>query len=245
MASPISRKQRDARHHRLAVGRRSSRTCPYDQFVKTLLNPVAPTDPDGFLIGVNWRGETSAAVTPWMQAAQNSAQIFLGVNLKCNACHDSFVSKWKLKDAYALAAFFSPEPKLRLYRCDVAQEVYAEPGFLFPELDRARRPPTPLTDRRATAAAIFTDPRNGRLARTVVNRLWHRLLGHGIVSNPDEMDGKPWSPALLDWLASDLVAHNYDLKHTDPNDPDVAVLSDAGRGATRRAAITAVCVRWT
>lgn len=186
---------------------------PYDQFVRTLLNPVAPTDPDGFLIGVNWRGETSAAVTPWMQAGQNSAQIFLGVNLKCNACHDSFVSKWKLKDAYALAAYFSPEPKLRLYRCDVAQDVYAEPGFLFPELDR-RPPSDAIKDRTATAAAIFTDPRNGRLARTVVNRLWTKLLGHGIVSNPDEMDGKPWNAALLDWLASDLVAHNYDLKHT-------------------------------
>ena len=186
---------------------------PYDQFVRTLLNPGAPGDPDGFLIGVNWRGETSAAVTPWMQAAQNSAQIFLGVNLKCNACHDSFVSKWKLKDAYSLAAFFSAEPKLRLYRCDVAQDVYAEPGFLFPELDR-RPPSDALKDRTATAAAIFTDPRNGRLARTVVNRMWQRLLGHGIVSNTDEMDGKPWSPAVLDWLASDLVAHNYDLKHT-------------------------------
>ena len=76
---------------------------PYDQFVTKLLNPAAPGDPEGFLIGVNWRGETSAAVTPWMQASQNTAQVFLGVNLKCNACHDSFVSKWKLKDAYALA----------------------------------------------------------------------------------------------------------------------------------------------
>ena len=97
-----------------------------------------PGDPDGFLIGVNWRGETSAAVTPWMQASQNTAQIFLGVNLKCNSCHDSFVSKWKLKDAYALAAYFSPEPTLQLYRCDVAQDEYAEPGFLFPELSRVR-----------------------------------------------------------------------------------------------------------
>ena len=69
-----------------------------------------------------------------MQASQNTAQIFLGVNLKCNSCHDSFVSKWKLKDAYSLAAYFAPEPKLQLYRCDVAQERYAEPGFLFSEL---------------------------------------------------------------------------------------------------------------
>src|SRR4030095_16892414 len=73
---------------------------PYDQFVRALLNPAGPGDPDGFLIGVNWRGETTAAVTPWMQASQNTAQVFLGVNLKCNACHDSFVSRWKLKDAY-------------------------------------------------------------------------------------------------------------------------------------------------
>jgi hypothetical protein len=185
---------------------------PYDQFVGKLLNPVTSTDPEGFLIGVNWRGETSAAVKPWMQASQNTAQIFLGVNLKCNSCHDSFVSRWKLKDAYALAAYFAPEPKLQLYRCDVAQEHYAEPGFLFPELSRVPSSGS-LADRRAVAADIFTDPRLGRFARTIVNRIWTRLLGHGIVGNPDEMDGQPWSPEVLDWLASDFVDHEYDLKH--------------------------------
>jgi len=184
---------------------------PYDQFVGKLINPTSPADPEGFLVGVNWRGETSAAVTPWMQASQNTAQVFLGVNLKCNACHDSFVSKWKLEDAYALAGFFSAEPRLRMYRCDVAQDAYAEPGFLYPELNRVP-PSSSLADRRATAAAIFTDPRNGRLPRTVVNRLWQRLLGHGIVSNPDEMDGKPWSPGLLDAIAADFVDRGYDLR---------------------------------
>ena len=54
-----------------------------------------------------------------MQAAQNTAQIFIGLNLKCNSCHDSFISKWKLKDAYGLASFFSEEDRLRLYRCEV------------------------------------------------------------------------------------------------------------------------------
>jgi hypothetical protein len=183
----------------------------YDQFVVKLLNPMTPADPEGFLTGVNWRGETSAAVTPWMQASQNTAQVFLGINLKCNACHDSFVSKWKLKDAYALAAYFSPDPRLELYRCDVAQNKFAEPAFLFPELSRAPASSS-LADRRAAAAAIFTDPRNGRLPRTLVNRIWQRLLGRGIVGNPDEMDGVPWSPALLDYLASDFVEHGYDIK---------------------------------
>lgn len=185
---------------------------PYDRFVAKLLNPQSPGDPDGFLIGVNWRGETSAAVTPWMQASQNSAQIFLGVNLKCNACHDSFVSHWKLKDAYALASYFSPEARLQLFRCDRALDQYAEPGFLYPQLSRVPSSAS-LEARRATAAAIFTDARNGRLARTLVNRLWQRLLGYGIVANVDEMDGKPWDPGLLDWLAADFADHGYDVKH--------------------------------
>jgi len=184
---------------------------PYNQWVAKLLNPTEPGDPDGFLIGVNWRGTVSASQTPALQAAQNTAQVFLGVNLKCNSCHDSFISKWKLKDAYSLAAYFSSEEQLRLYRCDIAQEEYAAAGFLFPELNR------PLSsmsapDRRATAATIFTDPRNGRMPRTVVNRIWQRLMGRGIVENVDEMDGEPWSPELLDWLASEFVASGYDLK---------------------------------
>ena len=184
---------------------------PYDRFVAQLLHPVAPSDPAGFLIGVNWRGAVNASQTPAMQAAQNTAQIFLGINLKCNSCHDSFISKWKLKDAYALAAYFSPEEKLQLYRCDVAQAEFAEPGFLFPELNRAPASSSGA-DRRAAAAAIFTDPRNGRLSRTLVNRIWHRLFGRGIVENPDEMDGEPWSPELLDWLAADFAGHGYDIK---------------------------------
>ncbi len=184
----------------------------YDRFVSELLSPAPASGPEGFLIGVNWRGETSAAVTPWMQASQNTAQLFLGINLKCNSCHDSFVNRWKLKEAYGLASYFAPEGRLQLFRCDVAQDQYAEPSFLFPALNR---PPasSALADRRAAAAAIFTDPRNGRLPRTIVNRLWQRLIGQGIVANADEMDGRPWSPVLLDWLASDFVEHQYDLKH--------------------------------
>jgi hypothetical protein len=185
---------------------------PYNQFVSKLLNPVAASDPDGFLIGVNWRGTVNASQTPAMQAAQNTAQIFLGINLKCNSCHDSFISRWKLKDAYGLASYFSVESKLQLFRCDIAQDQYAEPAFLYPELNRPPASST-LADRHAAAAAIFLDPRNGRLPRTVVNRIWERMTGRGIVENPDEMDGEPWNPELLDWLAADFVEHGYDLKH--------------------------------
>jgi hypothetical protein len=52
-----------------------------------------------------------------MQAAQNTAQVFMGINLKCASCHDSFVNDWTLADAYGLAAVFSDGP-LELVRCD-------------------------------------------------------------------------------------------------------------------------------
>jgi hypothetical protein len=186
---------------------------PYNEWVAELLNPSKATDPDGFLIGVNWRGTVSASQTPALQAAQNTAQIFLGINLKCNSCHDSFISRWKLKDAYALASYFSPEDKLQLYRCDVAQQnQFATAAFLYPAINRTPASSS-VADRRAAAAAIFIDPRNGRMPRTLVNRIWQKLMGRGFVEDVDDMDGEPWSPELLDWLANDFAASGFDLKH--------------------------------
>ena len=103
----LLRDRRPQEHHGLAARRARIQHCLTTNGSTKLLNPTAPGDPDGFLIGVNWRGTVSASQTPALQAAQNTAQVFLGVNLKCNSCHDSFISKWKLKDAYSLAAYFS------------------------------------------------------------------------------------------------------------------------------------------
>jgi hypothetical protein len=184
----------------------------YDRFVRKLLNPSAAGDPDGFLLGVNWRGDVSAGQSPVMQAAQNSAQVFLGVNLKCNSCHDSFISKWKLKDAYGLAAFFTDAGELELVRCDNQTGQYTGAQFLYPELAHTATPKTPAA-RKAAVAQMFTESENGRMPRTIVNRIWARLFGRGLVEDVDDMDGEPWSPDLLDWLAADFVEHGYDLKH--------------------------------
>jgi hypothetical protein len=185
---------------------------PFNEMASALLNPVAPTDPEGFLTGVNWRGDINASQTPFMQAAQNSAQVFLGVNLKCASCHDSFINKYKLKQSYALAAMFADSSDLELVRCDAKTGKHTGPEFLFPEV--AVKPASDsLADRRKAAASSFTSPENGRFSRTLVNRYWQRLFGRGIVSNVDDMDAKPSNPDLLDWLANDFVQHNYDLKY--------------------------------
>jgi hypothetical protein len=183
---------------------------PYDQFVSALVNPVQKSDPAGFLIGVNWRGDVSASQIPAMQAAQNSAQVFLGVNLKCNSCHDSFISRWKLKDAYGLASLFSEQP-LDIYRCDVKTGEKSVPQFLYPELG-AVPADAAMGERRAAAARLFTTPENRRFARTFVNRVWRRLFGRGLVATLDDMDRPAWDPDLLDWLAADFIDHHYDIQ---------------------------------
>jgi hypothetical protein len=183
---------------------------PYDQFVTKLLNPAAPGDPKGFLIGVNWRGDVSASQIPPMQAAQNSAQVFLGVNLKCNSCHDSFISKWKLKDAYGLASFFSDTP-LEIYRCDVKTGETSTARFLYPGIGSVE-PDSTSAERRAAAARLFTCKQNVRFAQTYVNRIWNRLFGRGLVASVDDMDRATWSGELLDALAADFVEHGYDMQ---------------------------------
>jgi mono/diheme cytochrome c family protein len=187
-----------------------SRDLPYDRFVRELVSPGPGAQ--GFVDGIVWRGTVSASQVPPMQAAQNVAQVFLGLNLKCASCHDSFVSPWKLDDAYALAGVFASEP-LEVSRCDKPIGRFAEPAFLVPELGSID-PDVPRERRLEQLAEILTSERDGRLARTIVNRIWARLMGRGLVEPQDEMDQPPWSAELLEWLASDLVEHGWDLKHT-------------------------------
>lgn len=189
-----------------------NRNLAYDKMVEALLNPAKDDGPEGFLLGVNWRGAVNASQTPYMQASQNTAQIFLGINLKCASCHDSFINRYTLRQSYGMAALFSDESNLELVRCDVNTGKFTGPEFLFPQLGSIAENATP-EERRAAAAKLFTSSENGRLARTMVNRIWNRFFAYGLVEPVDEMDNRPWNPDLLDWLAVDFSDHGYDLKH--------------------------------
>ncbi|MEY2881638.1 MAG: hypothetical protein RLZZ15_4018, partial [Verrucomicrobiota bacterium] len=183
---------------------------PYDRFVAQLVDPGAAAE--GFANGIIWRGVVNASQVPPMQAAHGIAQVFLGVNLKCASCHDSFVNDYTLADAYGLAAIYSPTP-LEIAECDKPTGHQAKVKFLYAEIGGLDATAAPAA-RKRQLAEIITGRANGRLPRTIVNRLWERFLGRGLVEPLDEMDRPAWSPALLDWLAEDLVAHGYDLKHT-------------------------------
>ncbi len=182
---------------------------PADQMARELIAP--PGDESrGFIDGIKWRGEVSAGQTVEIQFAQSVSQSFLGINMKCASCHDSFIDRWKLDEAYGLAAIYSTRP-LDIARCDKPTGRLAQPSWLFPEIGqvdaKAAQP-----ERLKQLAALLTHPDNGRFTRTLVNRLWHRLMGRGIVHPVDSMQTEPWSADLLDHLATHFSDQRYDLK---------------------------------
>ncbi|MEX2234212.1 MAG: DUF1549 domain-containing protein [Cyclobacteriaceae bacterium] len=181
---------------------------PYDIFVRELISPDERSA--GFIKGIQWRGTVNASQRVEMQAAQNISQVFLGLNLKCASCHDSFISDWKLSESYAFANVFS-DSTLEINRCDKPTGKMAGTKIIFTELGEIDSTLS-VDEKLKQLADYLTAPKNGRLYRTIVNRIWAQLMGRGIVEPVDLMDNEPWSQDLLDWMASDFVSNNNNLK---------------------------------
>lgn len=85
-----------------------------------------------------------------------------------------------------------------------------EPGFPFqPQAVDFRE------GRREGFVDWLTAADNPLFARVAVNRIWQWHFGEGLQRVPSDfglLGGKPSHPALLDYLASEFVAHGYKLK---------------------------------
>jgi len=111
----------------------------------------------------------------------------------------------------------------------ITGEVMTEPDSAEPD-DKAKKaekslleeskknkvpPPAPQFSRRAQLVeAGLKQGENGFFARAIVNQVWARFFGHGLVMPVDQMHGQntPSHPELLAWLARDLVRRDYDLR---------------------------------
>ncbi|MEM9703388.1 MAG: DUF1553 domain-containing protein, partial [Planctomycetota bacterium] len=75
----------------------------------------------------------------------------------------------------------------------------------------------PAGSGRLELAAAINDPQNPLTARVAVNRIWHSLMGRGIVPTTDDfgvLGQCPTHPELLDHLASEFLQNGRSLKRT-------------------------------
>ncbi|MDG1895729.1 MAG: DUF1553 domain-containing protein [Fuerstiella sp.] len=166
------------------------------------------------------------------------ASTFLGVELQCARCHDSPYNSTTQRDLYSLAAmlqrksatvpktsrvpatFFEQQSRESLIRVTLKPDESVAAAWPFAQItgvtddstidDLTRQP----QDTRERLAALITAPQNQRFPRVIVNRIWKRLIGAGFVEPAhDWEDRKASHPELLDWLAHQLVTHDYDVTH--------------------------------
>ena len=113
--------------------------------------------------------------------------------------------------------FAQPGPTHRLFRGEpMAQREQVEPGTVAALGKLAISEATPEQQRRLALAEWMASKDNPLTARVIVNRLWQFHFGKGLVATPSDF-GKagvaPTHPELLDWLARELMDHNWSLKH--------------------------------
>lgn len=207
---------------------------PIDRFVTELIL-LRGTSAAGGSAGFGIAAENDA---PFAAKGQILASAFLGMELQCARCHDSPYHSTKQSDLYSLAAmmerkpvtvpassrvpaaFFENQERTSLIQVSLKPGQPIPPVWPFAEatgsrdsaeLDALMWNPG---DTRERLAVLITAPQNERFAEVMVNRVWRRLMGAGMVEPADDWEGKAAShPALLKWLAREFVSHNYDLRY--------------------------------
>ncbi len=163
-------------------------------------------------------------------AAENAAQLFLGVRLGCARCHNHPGDRWTQDDYYGMAAFFAgmrfKDGPFFNHLYDKEETVSFAPAgaeVRHPRTGAAVPPrflgggPAPISagkDRREVLADWLLSPENPQFARVAANRIWFHVFGRGIVEPVDDfrVSNPPSNPALLDALAAEFIRSGFDRK---------------------------------
>jgi hypothetical protein len=169
---------------------------------------------------------------PMAAKAHVIAKAFLGVELQCARCHDAPYHPYKQRQLFSFGAMLAKTSlkvpigstvdlagRTRQPQVDItlAAGTAVDPVWPFAELAAAEISDAILREpnnSRERLAAYLTSAANKRFARVMVNRLWKRYLGWGLVEPVDDWtDTEPSHPQLLEFLARELVINGYDLRH--------------------------------
>jgi hypothetical protein len=155
---------------------------------------------------------------------ETASMAFLGMPLTCARCHNHPMEKWTQDQYYGMASLFS---RVRLKDGDQAGEVIVTAApegeirhprtgkVMLPEpLDGKAMASEDRRDRREAFADWLVEPSNPYFTHAIVNRVWARIFGRGLVDPEDDLraTNPPADPALMDWLVEDFRAHGYDVK---------------------------------
>ncbi len=193
---------------------------PFDKFVNQLVQgkgSVFSNGPASFFLVNNNPNE----------AAESTAQLFLGTRLQCAQCHHHPFEKYGQDDYYAFAAFFArvgikTSQEFGLFGGE--RVVIARTGgeVSQPRTGKVMKP-KPLDgdaaentlDRRIALAQWMTAPTNEAFSKAVVNRYVSYLLGRGLVEPVDDLrpTNPPTNVAMMKALSEDFSKHGFDLKH--------------------------------
>jgi hypothetical protein len=154
--------------------------------------------------------------------AAATTRLFMGIRLECAQCHDHPFDTWTSEQFWNQAAFFAgierrgrgafaPLVEDASKRTITIMETDATAPARF--LDDAHPAYAGSESSRAVLAEWITSPDNPYFARAVVNRVWGKLMGVGIVAPVDDFQAAnpPSHPELLDDLADAFVASDFDL----------------------------------
>ena len=172
-----------------------------------------------------WKARAAAEQARYRQPADPGAKALAIEAVKRERQSAVLKAEWDL-------AIAGPEKKVEAEKAlQAARKLADEPGENFTtltgavktlennlETEDSRRKPFPATStgRRSAFAAWLTDPKNPLPARVAVNHMWARHFGKPLVPTIFDFGRKgtpPAHPELLDWLAVELVEHQWSMKH--------------------------------
>ncbi len=111
----------------------------------------------------------------------------------------------------------TPDETRWLRRGDPEQPRDVVPPSVIEALGETRLPvESSDLERRRTLADWIASEQNPLTARVMVNRIWQRHFGTGLVETPSDFGrngGRPSHPRLLDWLADEFVRSGWSTKH--------------------------------
>ena len=191
---------------------------PWDQSVKTLLTSLG----NPMVVGggpANYALDGPDAKTQ----AEQTAQRFLGLRVRCAQCHDHPFDVWTQDDYFGLAAFFAKTQRsagmggrteVKLNPKGEVEHVRTKKTVSPRLLDGKVVAVKDGEDPRKTLAEWMTSPENPYFARATANWVWAQFFGKGLVDPADDLSraNPPVHPELLDALAKHFVAHKYDFR---------------------------------